>query len=75
MEEEEKKYLIALGDVIFARRKVLRLTQTQFAEKVGLTKTHISRIERGHVATTIIVLRRIAKELNIDIIQLLESVY
>jgi transcriptional regulator with XRE-family HTH domain len=73
MDQEDEKYLIALGDAIFTRRKITGLTQEQFAKKIGLTKTHMSRIERGHVATSIIVLRKIAKELRVDIVEILKD--
>jgi transcriptional regulator with XRE-family HTH domain len=74
MTKEEKIYLIALGEAIFTKRKVLHITQEELAEKVGLTRNHIHRIETGQIATSVIILRRIAKELGLESFDIMKGI-
>ncbi|WP_317898922.1 helix-turn-helix domain-containing protein [Aurantibacillus circumpalustris] len=67
---EEKKYLKALGNHIAVLRKKRGLTQVQLAKKLGTEHPQIGRLERGETNATIIILRKIAKELNINVSEL-----
>ncbi len=66
----EEVYLIKLGEKICKKRESIGLSREEFAEKIKLTRMHIYRIERGENPTTIIVLRRIAKVLDISLAEL-----
>ena len=68
----EEAYLKKLGDKICKKREAIGLSREEFAEKIKLTRMHIYRIERGENPTTIIVLRRIAKVLNISLGELVD---
>jgi DNA-binding XRE family transcriptional regulator len=39
------------GHLLAQRRKALALTQAQVAERMGVTKSRVSQIERGEVST------------------------
>ncbi|HKC69729.1 MAG TPA: helix-turn-helix domain-containing protein [Bacteroidia bacterium] len=62
--EEEQEYLKKLGERIEMLRKERGLTQVELAEKIGTKFPQIGRLERGETNCTIIVLRKIARELN-----------
>ena len=67
MTKEESKFLVSLGEAISGRRKDLNISQVEMAKKVGIARTHLYRIEKGSNPTTIITLRRIAKELRTNL--------
>lgn len=67
---KDEEYLKALGANITALRKARKLTQVEFAEKLGTQYPQVGRVERGEVNCTINTLRRMAKELNISISEL-----
>lgn len=69
---EEDAFLVKLGTKIAEKRKELKLTQEDLAEKSDLTRMQIYRIEIGESPTTIIVLRRIAKALQMKLNILLD---
>jgi transcriptional regulator with XRE-family HTH domain len=70
MEKDAEKYLKSLGERIVSLRKRQGLTQVQLAEKLGTEHAQIGRLERGETNSTIIILRRIAKELGISVSEL-----
>jgi XRE family aerobic/anaerobic benzoate catabolism transcriptional regulator len=72
MEKDAKKYLKLLGARIVSLRKGQGLTQVQLAEKLGTEHAQIGRLERGETNCTIIILRRIAKELGVSVSVLLD---
>ena len=72
MEKDAKKYLKSLGERIVGLRKKQGLTQVQLAEKLGTEHAQIGRLERGETNSTIIILRRIAKELGISVSELVD---
>jgi transcriptional regulator with XRE-family HTH domain len=41
------------------------LTQTALAERAGVDRTHLSRLERGRLMPTLVTLRRLAKTLRV----------
>lgn len=51
---------ISIALLIIAKRKELNLTQIDLAEKCGLDRSHISRIEQGRYNITIDVMGKIA---------------
>ncbi len=69
---EDKDYLQKLGDRIVEFRKEKGLKQIDLSFMVGIEDSALRRIEKGRVNTTINMLRRIAKELNISVSELLD---
>lgn len=53
MDEKRTRQFRELGLTISYYRKLKGLTQTQLAESVGLSRTHISNIEAPRVETSI----------------------
>lgn len=56
----------SIGDIIFKRRKQLKLSQEELAKKAGLAVTHISKIENG-LQPTMETFFLICNELEIEI--------
>lgn len=56
-----------IGQRIAALRKLQGLTQAQLAEKAGIQRTHVIRIEGGKYAVTIDVLQAIAEALGLTL--------
>ncbi len=67
----EKELLIQLGRNIKAERVRKGYTQEFFAEKVGITREYISRIERGQANMSILKILNLANYLETDIKNLL----
>ncbi|MGH3197446.1 MAG: helix-turn-helix domain-containing protein [Streptosporangiaceae bacterium] len=57
-----------IGRAIRERRLVLGLTQTERAERAGMTQPALSRLEAGGVIPTILLLERISAALEADLI-------
>lgn len=74
MKEIHKKYYIQLGLNIAYYRKLRGMTQLQLAEKVDISRTHLSNIEAPNMNTSISLekLFDIAEVLEIPIFQLFE---
>jgi transcriptional regulator with XRE-family HTH domain len=68
----EKKYLIELGKKIAELRKKKGWTQVEFAEKLNIQRTALTRIELGNVNSTISTLLNISKTLGITIDELVK---
>lgn len=66
--EEYKK----LGLNIAYYRKEQGLSQMQLADKIDISRTHMSRIENNDCAVSLDVIFRIAKALNIEAARLFE---
>ena len=64
---------MTLGEIIRARRKALDMTQTELAEKCGISSMHLSYIERGLRSPSLYTLQVIAKALGCQIDQLLKA--
>jgi len=64
---ESQEFLIAVGNIIRSRRKVLRLSQEQLAELANLHPTYISEIERGKVNASIYCFQTIAHALGLEL--------
>lgn len=54
------------GERIYAIRKHLGLTLEKFGDKLGVTKTAISRIEKGERGCTEQMTKSICREFNVD---------
>ena len=48
------------------QRAIIGLTQEQLAETAGISRTHVTRIERGNIKPSIRVAKRLATVLNVD---------
>ena len=59
-----------IGERIREERKKKGITQEMLAQKVGMQRTHISRIEQGKCSTGFDLLQRIAEvlDMRIDIV-------
>lgn len=58
------------GRNIQAARKARRLRQRELAAKCGVTREHLSRIERDQGSPTMGLLQRISKELGVTVSEL-----
>lgn len=56
-----------VGENIRSRRKQLRLSQEQLAEKADLNPKYMSEVERGRVNISLDALARIAKALRVGL--------
>jgi transcriptional regulator with XRE-family HTH domain len=61
---DDKEFLEKLGQRIAQLRKEKGWTQVEFAEKLGIHRTALTRIEVGKVNTSINMLRKIAESLE-----------
>jgi HTH-type transcriptional regulator/antitoxin HipB len=57
-----------LGQALRARRLELGMSQTQLAERAGMTQSAVSRLEAGGTVPTIGVLERLAAALSADLV-------
>ena len=71
---DDKQYLIKLGERIKHLRKDKIMRQIDLAEKIGIEDSALRRIESGRVNSTINMLRKIAKGLEVDVIELINNI-
>ena len=64
----EKSYLVKIGQLIQEYRLHQNLTQTELAEKIGTSQSAINRIESGKQNITVEMLARISEDLSSEII-------
>jgi ribosome-binding protein aMBF1 (putative translation factor) len=57
-----------LGQAVRARRLELGMSQTELAERAGMTQSAVSRLEAGGAVPTIGVLERLAAALSADLV-------
>lgn len=57
---ESQVYALVLGILIMRMRERHELTQAQLAEKIGVTQSTLSRIERGQVQPEPFIIRQLA---------------
>ena len=69
--------MIKIGKFITSRRKALGYTQDEFGEIIGVTGKAVSKWERGLSCPDVSLINRIAVELKVSVLELLngESVY
>ncbi len=69
-EHSDKKYLIALGKKIKEIRLQKKFSQTEIAYRCGFDKSNFNTIESGKRNVTVCSLLKIAKALDIHLIDL-----
>jgi ribosome-binding protein aMBF1 (putative translation factor) len=57
-----------LGQAVRARRLEIGMSQTELAERAGMTQSAVSRLEAGGSVPTIGVLERLAAALSADLV-------
>lgn len=67
--EYDQEYIDArlagdLGQIVHDRRTELGMSQTELAERAGMTQPQVSRLEGGDTVPTLPLLRRLAKALD-----------
>jgi transcriptional regulator with XRE-family HTH domain len=63
--------MVPLGDRIRARRKELRLSQSDLAERAGMTASFVSQVERGVTSPSIDSLHKISQALDVPVFHFL----
>lgn len=64
MRAEETAYNFYTGQIMLDARKEARMTQAELAEKINVTKSYISRIEKGDITPSVGVFYRIMDALG-----------
>ena len=59
--------LSELGQLIKARRNILRITQPDLAEMAGISVNTLYKIERGHANPTVMILNKLAQVLGMEL--------
>ena len=72
MKYEHKEKYVKLGLNIAYYRKLHKMSQMQLAEKIDISRTHMSRIENCDCAVSLDVVFDIAKALDIPVYKLFE---
>lgn len=67
----EKEYIKRIGKRIEEKREAINMSREEFSKKAKLTRMHLYRIEIGANAASITTLRRIAKELGVNVSELI----
>lgn len=62
------------GERIKARRRELRLTQSQLSERLHISRVHLANIEAGSRRTSMFLLARIAEVLEVPLEQLMPKI-
>ncbi len=70
----DRNNLRRLGAAIKEARQELDLSQEKLAELAGLHRTYIGSIERGERNVSILNLLRIARALNVRVVELLGTI-
>ena len=63
----EKSVTWYYGEILRDRRKQLKITQQELAEKVGTARSYIARVEKGETDIQISSFFRIARALGIEV--------
>ena len=66
-EQEKQKVRDRIGLRIFTLRKMKELTQEQLADRAGIQRTHLGRIEAGKYAVTLETIQAIAEALGMTV--------
>jgi len=64
---------LVFGRSIAAKRKEMGISQEELAYRCGIHRTYIGAIERGEKSPTLLTIEKIARGLNVQIIQLWEA--
>ena len=73
MQKDQKERYKNLGLNIAFYRKLRGLTQEKLAEKVDISRTHMSRIETADCAVSLDVVFNLADALEIEVYKLFEN--
>lgn len=65
--------MVSIGDNIRKYRKSGKLTQKDLGEAIGISNTYLSDIETGRTNPSIKTLKKIARALDINYIELLKD--
>lgn len=71
MKSDDKQFLKKLGEGIIDIRKKKNLKQVELSSYLNMEDSSLRRIEKGRTNPTIMMLRKICKELNISLSELL----
>ena len=66
-DQEKQKVRDRIGLRIFNLRKMKGLTQEQLADRAGIQRTHLGRIEAGKYAVTLETIQAIAEALGMTV--------
>lgn len=69
---EKDSILVLFGNNVRKYRKNMHVSQEKLAEFAGLHRTYIGMIERAEKNITLINIEKIAKALNVELINLLQ---
>ena len=64
---DEEAYAFYTGQVILDARKSEKMTQKELADKLGVNKSYISKIENGVVSPSVAVFYRIMNALGLQV--------
>ncbi|MEX0360868.1 MAG: helix-turn-helix domain-containing protein [Allomuricauda sp.] len=73
LSQDEKKFLKTLGERIRKIRKSQNLTQQDLGFQAQVHDNLVGRVERGEMGTNVLNLYKLAKVLNVDLKELLET--
>ena len=68
----DEKYLKKLGERVFELRTKRGLTQVQLADLIGTKHPQVRRVEKGEANSTINMLRKIARALDVSVGELVD---
>lgn len=74
MPKNDKEYLEALGKKIQARRKKLKMSQSDLAYKIGMDVPNLSVIENGKSNPQVLTLAKIACAMNAQVYTILPEI-
>lgn len=74
IDDYDKQYLLALGKRIKKFREEKGVSQEQLAAICNVHRTYIGMLERAERNATIISIIKVAKGLNIPLVELLENI-
>jgi len=73
-DKHEQTYLQLVGENIIRIKKDKKLTSKEIYEKLDIDKSNYRRIEAGKTNVSILLLKRIAKTLSVDISELIKTI-
>ena len=64
---DEEAYSFYASQVLLEARKNARLTQTELAERIGVDKAYISRVERGAIIPSVATFYRMVNAMGLSV--------
>ncbi len=71
---KKTKILISFGEIVREKRKEKGLSQEELAFRANLHRTYIGMIERGEKNITLVNINKIAKALDLSILELIKDI-